>query len=43
MGITEKLNGKEKSYKNLNTYNLISSSLMFNCIPVLKLLDIILT
>ena len=40
--VTEKLTGKEKAYKNLNAYELLTSALTHNCIPIMKILDIML-
>ena len=39
--ITEKLTGKEKAYNNLNAYELLTSVLTYNCIPIIKMIDIV--
>ena len=39
--ITEKLTGKEKAYSNLNAYELLTSVLTYNCIPIIKMIDIV--
>jgi len=42
LAITEKLTGKEKSYKNINAYELLNACLIYNCLPIMKMMDTIL-